>query len=374
MNILILTHTYPDELFTWRGTFVRDQAMALSRMHDVTVVYFRGDNTKLAPFSKYTFTVKRSDNLTEYIITVPRFFPVINQVKYLLSTYNFIQEHIIRSKRIDVLHSHMSYPAGFLGTIIQKRTGIPNLLTEHSWVKKHFRSRIHKLCVRYALNNTKCIAAVSSALKKDLENYSGNRIEVVWNVVKIERFTTAKNQDPSFLNLGILGGYSNYRKGLDILIRAASLLKDKRVLIHVGGDGSLLHMYRKMALEYNVSDLFRFYGGIDPAELNTFFSSLDLFVLPSRDETFGVVIIEAMACGLPVISTYCGGPDEIITPENGILVPVEDPKSLASAIERAAMNLKYYKAEEIRKFASLNFGEEAFLERINPIYKSCILK
>jgi glycosyltransferase involved in cell wall biosynthesis len=85
-----------------------------------------------------------------------------------------------------------------------------------------------------------------------------------------------------------------------------------------------------------------------------------------------VVIIEAMACGLPVITTNCGGPDEIVTPDNGILVPVEDPSALAAAIEKAANNPEVYDREGIRNYALQIFGEEAFLNRINRVYKSCI--
>ncbi len=186
MDILILTHSYPDEKNKWRGTFIKDQAKALSEIHDVTVVYFTVDNNRLAPFTNFSFSKNITGNLTEYSVTVPRSFPVINQVKYLFVTYKFISDHILNKKKIDIIHSHLSYPAGFLGTIIYKIKRIPNVITEHTWIRKYFRSPIHKICVKYALNNCSLIIAVSNALKTDIQNFSTNSISVVPNVVDIE--------------------------------------------------------------------------------------------------------------------------------------------------------------------------------------------
>jgi hypothetical protein len=129
MNILVLTHSYPDSNNKWRGVFVQEQVNALSIKHDVFVVYFKVDYSHFAPFSGYSFLTKHSGRVTEYEVTVNKSFPVINQIKYLSNTYRFIRDEILKQKKIDIIHSHFSYPGGFLGTIIQKRkqVSLPNI-------------------------------------------------------------------------------------------------------------------------------------------------------------------------------------------------------------------------------------------------------
>ncbi|HEX2976264.1 MAG TPA: glycosyltransferase [Bacteroidales bacterium] len=141
MNILILTHSYPDSNNPWRGVFVQEQAKALSLKHDVTVVFFKTDYSRFAPFSGVKFTKKETGSLHEYEVVTARSFPVINQVKYLRDTFLFVRRELTAVKKIDLIHSHLSYPAGFLGTIMQKLLKIPNITTEHSWIKKTFSQR-----------------------------------------------------------------------------------------------------------------------------------------------------------------------------------------------------------------------------------------
>lgn len=374
MNILLLTHSYPDKYNSWRGNFIRDQAVTLSMMHDVTVVYFKNDISRFAPFSGYTFTKNISGNLTEYAVTVPRFFPVINQLKYLLCTYGFISGHILKTKKIDIIHSHLSYPAGFLGTVIQKTEGSPNIITEHTWITKHYRSLIHRLCVLYALKNCRHIIAVSIPLKLEIEHRTKNAVTVIPNVVNTDLFQSVNpvNKSNTF-NIGILGSYNTNVKGLDILLESISLIRQRNIILHIGGDGKLLEYYNKTAGDLGVSDKCRFYGEILPERRPEFYSRLDFFILPSRKETFGVVLIEAMACGLPVIATECGGPEEIVTPATGLLVPSENAGELAKAISSMLENIHTYDRTAIRNYVNDTFGQKAFLRRISSVYENLLL-
>ncbi len=373
MNILILTHSYPDENNTWRGAFIRDQARALSLSHNVKVVYFKVDYSHLAPFTGYKYIQKSKGFLTEFVVTTGRSLPVINQLKYLYNSYKFICDQILDKERIDIIHSHLSYPAGFLGTIIQKIKKIPCVITEHSWIRKHFRSPVHKICVLYAVRNCSCIVAVSEALKSDIRLFTDNRIMVVNNVIKAERFTITHRQTTNRINLGILGGMNTNRKGIDVLLKALALIPDRDIQLHIGGDGLLFDHYKKSALELGISGKCTFYGQIMPDRVTEFYSLLDIYVLASRDETFGVVVIEAMASGLPVISTKCGGPEEIVIPENGILVEIENENEMADAISYMSENLESYDKVAIKKYAEEKFGQKAFLKNISKVYEKVLL-
>lgn len=372
MNIVLLTHSYPDSKHKWRGLFIKEQVNALAIIHDVTVVYFKVDYSHFAPFSDYSFIKNQTGRVTEYEVTINKSFPVITQLKYLSGTYRFIKKEILQKKKVDIIHSHLSYPAGFLGAIIQKRKKIPNVLTEHTWIKKYFRSPIHKKCVLYALENSATVVSVSEALKADILTFCNRKVLVIPNVVDVDKFEISEGNRGETLNLGILGGMGNYRKGLDILLKSVSLLKQVNLKVHIGGDGFYLDTFKKLAVELGVDDKCIFYGEILPPEINNFYSRLDVFVLASRDETFGVVIVEAMAVGLPVIATRCGGPEEIITPETGLLVEKENAEDLARAIVSFSENRGSYDSDQIREYAKNRYGQKAFAEAITGVYRDNI--
>jgi glycosyltransferase involved in cell wall biosynthesis len=373
MTILLLTHSYPDSRIKWRGLFIQDQALALSEKHEIIVVYFRVDYTSFAPFSKYSFAKRQKGKVTEYEVDTGKSFPVINQLKYLNDTYRFIRKEILSKKKIDIIHTHLSYPAGFLGTILQKREKIHCVLTEHTWIEKYFRSTIHKLCVLYTLNHCDCIVAVSRALGEDINRYCKRPVHLVPNVIDMNKFSvTDPGRMDNKLNIGILGGMGNYRKGLDILIKAVSLLNDMDLIVHIGGDGKLLSTFRDMARKLDVEGKCIFYGEIKPENIQDFYSKLDFYVLPSRDETFGVVVVEAMASGLPVIATRCGGPEEIITEETGILIEKENPPELARAIRSLAGNLDSYNRKAIRNYVLEKYSKDRFTESLSEVYQELL--
>ncbi|HEX7493819.1 MAG TPA: glycosyltransferase [Bacteroidales bacterium] len=372
MTILLLTHSYPDRENSWRGSFIKDQAAALSINNMVIVVYFKIDYEHFAPFSKCAFLKTTSGNLTEYTLTIRRSFPVINQINYLLKTFKFIKHEIVQYNKPDLIHSHLLYPAGFLGTIVQKRIKIPNLITEHSRVTNYFRSLLHKRCVIYALKNATSVIAVSNSLRDEISSFYTRRVNVIHNIVDTDKFKLKIQKPGQILNIGFLGGLGNDNKGLDLLLKSASVLENKNFILHIGGKGILLDSYVKMARESGIESKCKFYGEIPRDKIIDFYSGLDLFVLPSRYETFGIVLIEAMACGIPVIATRCGGPEETVIPATGILIEKENAEDLAGALKGMSENLGSYDKETIRNWVIENFGKEVFIERQSSLYQEIL--
>lgn len=372
MNILILSHTYPDIQIKWRGIFVKQQALALAEEHNVTVVYFKVDYSVFAPFKPVKAEKTISNSLTEYIITVGRSFPVLNQLKYLRDTYLFIRKEILAKQKIDIIHAHQTYPGGFLASIIQSRTGIPCVITEHSRIRNYFRSIIHKMCVRYALRNSAGFIAVSNSLKQEVDAFFPRKIYVTGNITDTEGFYLSQRNGSETCNIGYMGSMNNPNKALDILLKSVSLLKGIDFTLHIAGTGKLIESYKKLASELGIIGSCRFYGEIDRKEISAFFSSIDIFVLTSRYETFGIVLVEAMASGVPVIATECGGPLDIVVPGTGLLVPVDDIEKLKAAITELWSDRTKYDKEFIRKHATEKFGKETFKKNIGIIYNEII--
>jgi glycosyltransferase involved in cell wall biosynthesis len=101
-------------------------------------------------------------------------------------------------------------------------------------------------------------------------------------------------------------------------------------------------------------------------------AACDLLVLPSFYENCPVVVAEAMAAGRPVIVTKCGGPEEMVTPESGMVVPVDDADALAAAIRAVCRNLDAYTPENIAAYARSRFGEHVVVDQLTRIYESLL--
>jgi glycosyltransferase involved in cell wall biosynthesis len=111
-----------------------------------------------------------------------------------------------------------------------------------------------------------------------------------------------------------------------------------------------------------------FLGTLDRGSVVKEMQSADAFVLSSRHETFGVVLIEALACGLPVIATTCGGPECIVEPDDGLLVPPNDASALAGAMERMMVQRSLYSAVKLRERCLTRFGGKAVTTQIADVY------
>lgn len=371
MNILLLTHSYPDIKNSWRGSFVRDQARVLGKNNAVVVVYFKIDYDHFSPFTRPIISKIVNGNLTEYTITVNRSFPVFNQVNFLFKTYRFIERDILCTFIPDVIHSHLVYPAGFLGTILQRSKKIPGIITEHSRISNYFRSWFHRKCVTFSLKKASGVIAVSESLKSELISICKRPVAVIYNFVEVEKYHLTSDHGSS-INIGFLGGLGNNNKGLDLLINAVSVLEKNSFTLHIGGKGALVENYKRLAEESGISQSCKFYGEIPREQIVDFYAKLDLFVLPSRYETFGIVLIEAMASGLPVIATKCGGPEEIVSKETGILIAKENIVQLGEAVKNMIVNLGSYDKESIRNYAKEKFGQNIFFEHTIRMYNEVI--
>ena len=140
----------------------------------------------------------------------------------------------------------------------------------------------------------------------------------------------------------------------------------------LGGDGPEKENLLKLAQTLNVEDAVTFTGALSRENVQLFMAESACFVLSSHVETFGVVVIEALSQGIPVIATKCGGPESIIVPGDGILVEVANVNALAQAMNEVVENTKLYDPDSIRQRCLERFSEKAFILRVEEIYKHCI--
>lgn len=257
-------------------------------------------------------------------------------------------EQLLEDVDIDIIHGHYLFPAGAAAVAVGKKHGIKTYVTAHGsdmfeMYKKQFFMRYP---IKNVLKKADVVFAVSNALKNEIldTNVPGieNKTKLYWNSVDIDKFRDDKNI--SFkLNLKnnkpivLFVGNIIKRKNVNALLEAKKLSKSDYNLVVVG-DGPLLNQLKDKVKNDNISDVY-FMGAINDVE--NIMPCADVLVLPSFSESFGLVLIEALACGKPVIGSNVGGIKEIITSEVGLLINPNDFKEISDAIDKIVLDNEF---------------------------------
>ena len=138
----------------------------------------------------------------------------------------------------------------------------------------------------------------------------------------------------------------------------------KCVEVYIVGDGSDKDKLKALAVSEGIADRVKFFGRISKPEIIKLMNECHAFCLPSRDETFGVAHIEAMAMGLPVVTTICGGPEYFVNDTNGLLLTIDDIDALAKAIDQMVYNISKYNPSVLREYVRPRFSGEVIAKQI----------
>jgi len=194
---------------------------------------------------------------------------------------------------------------------------------------------------------------------------NNNKLEV------LEKFGLSKTPE----HLVVFVGKLAYFKGVDVLLRAAQdYQKRLNQSIHtlIVGDGELADELKSMAASLNLKNI-HFLGHQSQEKLRRLYSVADVSVVPSRREPFGLVAIEALACGTPVVATAEGGLAEIINEDVGTLVPVDDPLALSSAICNELLREdKCKRKTKASRYAYENYSQEKIIGEMICIYEKIL--
>ncbi len=369
MRILVVTPWYPNERNPGAGVFIKSQVKALEINHTLSVISAEVDYSKFA-FSSYSIEKKLNQKTSEYRIVVKRSFPIFNQLNYLFLIIRTSLQ-IAREFKPEIIHAHVGYPSAFWAWCLSVFLKVPFVVTEHTRPINNFRSYIHKWLTIFGLGRASVVMAVSNMLANELKQFIKRDIKVIPNIVETERFNGLPYPDSKVIQIGFLGTLNQPVKGLDILLKAIAELRNDFVL-HVGGDGKLLPSYKALSKELSIEDKCKFYGFVLPSEVPEFMSRLHFFVCSSRSETFCVALAEALAAGRPVVSTRCGGPEDFVNDSNGILVDVEDCKSLQQGLEQMMLNFNGYDSALISRDVTDRYGQAIILRRIIETYNEAL--
>ena len=375
IKILFITTWYPESTNPMHGIFVQEQAKAVQLFDDVKIIHIVECQHKIKP--SWQFVVDNDLCLTQGISTYrlyisrPRFRSSIF-LFFILRTFQAFCNLYATGYRPNILHAH-TFRAGFVAVLLGKLYKLPVIISEHnSAFPRNLITKSKLLLARIAMTSANQVLIVSKYLQKSIESYGiHGRFYVCPNVVDTSIFyPERKSLGPNTVKQLLFVGRLDPIKGLDDLFLALSYSLSKRSdwQLIIFGDGPNRTQYEVVAKQMGLEERIIFRGYQPKSVIAISMRQSDIFILPSHIETFSVVAAEALACGLPVLSTRCGGPEEFITPDVGKLVPVNDPKSLGAELLSMLDHLDQYKQNHIVEYATSLFSLSTIGTKIHNIY------
>ena len=169
-------------------------------------------------------------------------------------------------------------------------------------------------------------------------------------------------------------GFLHQKKGFDVLLNAfAMVVKDYPNLhLAIAGDGPEKDNLTALIQQLNLTNHVSLLGAQNRTQVRDLMRESLCFVLSSHIETFGVVVIEALSQGTPVVATLCGGPESILTEGDGLFVKVNDEKALAKGILEFLKQPDKFNHQEIRERCIATYSEQAFVSRLRAIYEEML--
>lgn len=347
------------------------------------VLYYQKPSSSGGGVSNVAYYLPKALSKRVKVTYYPRFLP---EKRCLTNFFKVYRDFAMNE--YDVIHFN-SVPKWINGSSVMlkfsKERCVHTILNIHGIIQQEHEVEPTLGPISYAdLSNTvgacKAVDRVvvnSEYMRNSVVSYYGakrSKIVVIPNGVDLKRFSgeadrLALSGEPAILYVGDI----SRRKGVDVLIKAAAKLQSAlpNMKLHLVGSGRYLSDFQRLALEEGIGKRVFFHGWVPDSIIPRYFKSADMCVFPSRYEPFGIVVLEAMASGVPIVASNAGGIREIICHgENGFLFEIDDSAALSNTI------LALYKDADLRKRMSdatlksaVKYSWENIAERYASLYK-----
>lgn len=388
MNIVIIPAFFQTKSRKTLGSFFLEQARALQQKgHKVTILYCDTYSIKCVK-DWFAYSEEKSEIIEGIQIYRNRCFcPLKHGIEGHREAFaqgiQKLYDQYMKGNKPDIIHAHCCVWAGYAAMKLSGQIGVPYVVTEHATLFQLHRDEIsagNNAIIQQVYQKAARVICVSRAFARLIESYRTD-IDVVGNVVNCDIFIPPKvsknHNEIRFLTVCYMEEEAQlYKKGMDILIQSwTEIVKENtNVKLVIGGGGKAVQKVVDWTKEYHVTDSVEFLGTLNREQVVEQMQMCDCFVLPSRYETFGVVYIEAMACGKPVIAVANGGPDDFVKDFNGMLIK-PDVEELTGAINKMIKRLKgydYYYEEEISGYIKNLFSYDSIAGKLLEVYKSIL--
>lgn len=385
MHVLFVPSWYPATPTDFSGSFFIEQAGALvSSGHTVGVIavkgipiYAMGQVRNRVPGIRLSLESGIKTYRLDRILPYPK-VPGANNAVLLRAWRHLLTRYIKDNGKPDVLHAHAMFPAGLVAHALSAEFNIPFLVTEHRPTSlERMQEKRNSIHGRRAALAASSLVAVARGFVPEL-NATYGLGQDKWQYVpgllspQFENIKTRQVPAGPF----IFGHVSHLDPGkrVDLLIQAFA---DKfrgieDVRLRIAGESNHRAGLEALAAELGISSKIDFIGAVARKDIVPEFGSAHVFVLPSHAEAFGTVLWEAMACGLPLVSTRTWAGNNAIVEANGLLTNIDDREELGAAMLQIQENFDSYDSAAIRDICVDHCGRAAFVYQYEELYAAAI--
>lgn len=388
LHVVWLPSWYPTFEDSIKGNFFKEQAQGLLK-HGVNigVIYPEIRSLKDLSFASvlknhFQTTIEDENKIPTFRLHGWNLFPKMGKSQmsaWVKHALKLMDNYVQKRGKPELIHAHSVMWGGIAAQAIAEKYHIPYMITEHFTGIQKLNPLGSPLNACWstpylisAYQQASCVLAVGCALKKAIESFVDKEVQVLPNFFDDEFFSlkpASTFQAPfRYFCLAQLSPTKNY----PLLLKAFQKVHayNNRVSLEIGGSGKIRGQLEALAQELGIASSVKFLGGLTRQEALAAMHRSDAFVLSSNVETFGIVVIEALATGLPVIATKSGGPEEIINDEVGILVPLHDEAALAKGMIDLQLNYNRYVKEKLRSSAVERYSQKVIIQKLIQKYQA----
>lgn len=378
-HILFLCSWYPNPDEKSNGIFIRRHAQALSLRHHVTVVFAKSVTHVREP----VLIKNEEENFEEYLYFYPKLghgLPVISQAQKFLKLKRAYKKLIddLPERNFDTIHVNTIFPAAIPALYALKKYPASNLFITEHWSGYYPEDGNYSgnIVIRYTkqlVAKARAIFVISEKLEQAMKAHNLKAsYHLIHNVVDTKLFKPERPEAEQGKTLQILhvSSLTEREKNISGIIAVAAGLKQRKTPFHltlIGENPMESEAHKKSVAEHNLNSYVTFTGHQSPEEIVSYMNRSDVFLLLSHFEGAPVVVTEALACGLPVISTDVGQVKAMIPEGMGIVLKSRDISACVETLtdyNRSAFSTKAIMHRSITSTCS----PEAVCKEISAFY------
>jgi len=382
MRVLFLTHSYPRTSGDAAGAFLLHLAGALKAQDvEVTVIAPAGDDLPAdevldgIPVHRFRYAPRRFQRLA---YTGQMAEEVKRSLSAKFALLGFLGSSFASGARIrrefnpSLVHAHWWFPGGLVGSWVSSLAGIPLVTTMHGTdVRLAMGNGLARSLLRRVLSQSGAVTTVSSWLAGQVKTMAPDSNPIVSPMpVATHLFTPGGTRHARRL---LFVGRLNAQKGIALLLDALAAMREPAEL-DVIGDGTDRDALREQAARLGIGARVHWHGALPQPRLLDFYRAATALVVPSREEGFGLVAVEAQLCETPVVAFASGGlSDTIDDGATGYLIPPGDATALASTLDLVvASEGRHEVGKAGRQSALAQFAPDSVARRYRKLYDSVL--
>jgi glycosyltransferase involved in cell wall biosynthesis len=384
-KILFIPGWYPGRLRPANGIFIRQQALSVADSCETSVLYVTPDpdlqdrsKDVESGYEDSLFTVrvyyKKFESPFRFLSRL------ISMIRYLACGYTGFKIILKQSGMPDLVHLNIVYPAGLIALCLKWFWKIPYVITEHYDVYLRVVKGFEKIpsglkaVIRFIMTQSRAIIVDSSAAKNAMIQLGlkGN-YHIIPCVADMQANQIRKSLPSGMKKFIHISLMRDKQKNISGILHAVQQVYQKRkdFEFHLIGEGPDKGTHEETAGQLNILNRCVFFHGyVSEEDKIRFLIGSDCHVLFSHYEGFSVVTAEALACGVPVIATRCGGPEDFVNDRMGILVQPGNQKELEAALNFMLDHSQDYDPVKLKEYAKSRFSSRVVGDQILRVYES----